>query len=306
MSIDAILLDVPPTVVRSRAPGTCGEFVQGHIQGQDFLVNCPIDLYAHADVSFQGRDGLAIEQPGQYVKIRDTLTLAANKLMLPLRHAVSVHSRIPRGKGMASSSADVAAALSAFLEASDCAVSPLNFAKLLTEVEPSDCVHFSGVAHVNHLTGDLFDQLSTPTGMRALIVDCGGEIDTLAFDRARARGVYRQQEERIALALRDLKLGLRADDAQRIAEAATESTRISQFIHRKPQFEDLLRLVMGLGALGVNCAHSGSVLGVLYRPVPGLNELLHHAVMREFGAAIGVVGDHAIISGGCHAGLASY
>ena len=31
-----------------RAPGTCGEFLQGSINGQSFLVTCPIDRYSYA------------------------------------------------------------------------------------------------------------------------------------------------------------------------------------------------------------------------------------------------------------------
>lgn len=301
MSNDDLLLDVARTVVRSRAPGTCGEFVQGHIRGQDFLVNCPIDLYSHAEVTPLDGPGLKIEQPGRYLKIRDTLTLASHELMLPLCHAVSIRSSIPRGKGMASSSADIGAALSAFLEASGCTVSPLVFAKLLTEVEPSDCVHFDGIAHVNHLTGDLLDQFPPPSGMRALIVDCGGEVDTIGFDRERARGIYRENEARIVSALRTLARGLREDDAASVADAATESARISQAIHRKPQFDELFRLVAGLGALGVNCAHSGSVLGVLYRADAAFGERLRDAVSRHLGASVDIVGDHRIISGGCDA-----
>ena len=29
-----------------RAPGTCGEFLQGSINGQSFLVTCPINRYS--------------------------------------------------------------------------------------------------------------------------------------------------------------------------------------------------------------------------------------------------------------------
>ena len=31
-----------------RAPGTCGEFLQGSINGQSFLVTCPINRYSYA------------------------------------------------------------------------------------------------------------------------------------------------------------------------------------------------------------------------------------------------------------------
>jgi len=286
-------------LVRSHAPGTCGEFMQGHIKGQDFLVNCPIDLYSCAEVTPCENSGLKIELQSQYCKVRDTLTLASHELMLPLRHAVSIRSKIPRGKGMASSSADTSATLSAFLEASACSVSPLIFARLLAEVDPSDGVHFTGITRVNHLTGDMLDHLPEPSGMRVLIVDCGGTVDTLNFDREHARAVYRKNEERITSALLTLKRGLREDDPIAIAYAATESARISQDIHYKPQFDDLLRLVTDLGALGVNCAHSGSVLGVLYLADAKLAERLCDAVTRRFGSFVGIVGDHRIISGGC-------
>jgi L-threonine kinase len=299
MHTEDLRLDTRVDIAKFRAPGTCGEFVQGHIRGQDFLVNCPIDLYAYAEVSMTDGNGLAIEQESEYHKIRDTLTLAAYELFLPLRHAVKVSSHIPRGKGMASSSADIGAALSAFLHASGHQVSPLIFARLLTEVEPSDCVHFSGIAHLNHLTGDLLESLPAPSGMRALIVDCGGEIDTLSFDRQRARAVYRTHEDSIVEALETLKLGLRNNDLHGIAQAATMSATLSQLIHRKPQFEDLLACTTDKGALGVNCAHSGSVLGILYRENSRLQRELRETVLREFGNSLTIVGDHKIIAGGC-------
>ena len=31
-----------------RAPGTCGEFLQGSINGQSFFVTCPINRYSYA------------------------------------------------------------------------------------------------------------------------------------------------------------------------------------------------------------------------------------------------------------------
>ena len=35
-----------PQITRVKAPATCGELIQGAIDGQDFLVNCPIDLFS--------------------------------------------------------------------------------------------------------------------------------------------------------------------------------------------------------------------------------------------------------------------
>jgi L-threonine kinase len=287
------------TVIRLKAPGTCGELVQGHIDGQDFLVNCPIDLYAHATVALTDRPGLQLHEADRFAKIRDTVTLAAHELMFELRHRIAVHSDIPRGKGLASSTADISAALEAVLRSCDVAASPQVFARLLTEVEPSDCTHFPGIAHLNHLTGDLVETMPAPDDLRVLVVDCGGEVDTLGFERDKARAVYRGCRDRIAAAVALLRRGLHGRRADWVAEAATASARISQDILHKPQFDTLLRAALDEGALGVNCAHSGSVLGVLHRGRARLRDRLEAMVRCEFGPSLTVLGDHRVIAGGC-------
>jgi L-threonine kinase len=292
--------EAPRLLTKTIAPGTCGELVQGHLNGRDFLVNCPIDLYAEAEVTSAATDGLHLHDAGRFHKIRDTLTLAAHECFLHLRHGVRVRSGIPRGKGMASSSADIGAALSALLTACGRTVSEELFAKLLTEVEPSDCVHFRGIAHLNHITGDLIARYRAPGKLRVLIVDCGGEIDTLVFDRQHAREVYRANEKTINEAVTRVSQGLKQGDLAMIGQAATISAELSQLIHRKPQLTELIGLTRPLGALGVNCAHSGSVLGVMYRADERLGEDLRRAVSDHFGSSLAVIGDHAVIDGGCH------
>lgn len=301
------LQDAPPSIpdtitpLRMKAPGTCGELMQGAIDEQDFLVNCPIDLYSHATVHRDTRQrGLFLDDLHRYTKIRDTLELAAHEFAIRLCHRVAIRSDIPRGKGMASSSADISAALEAVCRSAGLRLNPELFARLVTEVEPSDCVHFAGIAHVNHLTGRLFDAMPAPSDISVLVVDCGGEIDTIGFDRKRARALYRQHQPCLKNALATLKRGLHEGDAQAVADAATASARLNQQIHVKPQFPELLARARELGALGVNCAHSGTVLGIMYRTSDRLGERLAGDVERRFGAGTPIVGDYRIIAGGCH------
>lgn len=299
MLATALLLDAhTKPLTRMRAPGTCGEFVQGEIDGRDFLVNCPVDLYSYASIYNSPTPGLQLQNAGSFNKIADTISLATQEFLLDLSHRVSVRSDIPRGKGMASSTADLTAALAAVCRSCDLPLTPAAFARLLTEIEPSDCTHFEGIAHVNHLTGDLLDSLPAPDDMRVLVVDCGGEIDTIGFDRERARSVYRREPHAIREALDLLKRGLRTGNLQLVADGATRSASISQAIHFKPQFDDLLFHARKWGALGVNCAHSGSVLGVLYRASERLKDTLRTKVENHFGDGLQVVGDYAVISGG--------
>ncbi|MFP5407642.1 MAG: GHMP kinase, partial [Gammaproteobacteria bacterium] len=163
------------------------------------------------------------------------------------------------------------------------ALNPELFARLVTEIEPSDCVHFRGIAHVNHLTGRLYESLPAPTSISVLVVDCGGEIDTIGFDRKKARALYRKNQPYLKRALHTLKRGLHEGDPFAVAEGATASARLNQQIHFKPQFDELLARMRELGALGVNCAHSGTVLGVMYRSSTRLRGRLAEEVDRRFG-----------------------
>ncbi|NUZ07883.1 hypothetical protein [Piscinibacter koreensis] len=289
------------SVVRSKAPATCGEFVQGCIDGQHFLVNCPVDLYAEAGVRPCGADGVRISHAGDFGKIIEAADVMRRTFHLELHHEIAIRSDIPRGKGMASSTADLTAALQALCISCDMQLSDRQFARVLTAVEPSDCVHFPGIAHVDHLGGRLFESLPAPAGMRVLVVDCGGEVDTVSFDRARAASIYRREEPAIRAALHLMKLGLRRGDKHAVATAATLSAQISQQILPKPQFNDLLACARHCGALGVNCAHSGTVLGVLYDEDEALGEMLADAVEDTFGAGVTIQGDYRIIGGGRHA-----
>lgn len=297
--------EIPPAStaaasMRLKAPGTCGELMQGAIDERDFLVNCPVNLFSHATVSSSAREGLHLDDLNKFTKIRDAIALASHEHAFRLSHQVSISSDIPRGKGMASSSADITAALEAVCRSCDVELTDELFAQIVTEIEPSDCVHFPGIAHVNHLTGELLESMPAPDDMNVLIVDCGGEIDTISFDRQRARAVYRKEQPYLNQALRMLKRGLYEGDLGAVAEAATRSAQLNQQIHRKPQFDELLAGSRALGALGVNCAHSGTVLGVMYRSSDRLKDTLIGDIESRFGKSISIVGDFNIISGGCY------
>jgi L-threonine kinase len=287
------------SALRLKAPGTCGELMQGAIDEQDFLVNCPVNLFSYATVE-EHDDGLHLSDLNRFTKIRDTIALAAHEYAFRLGHRIAIHSDIPRGKGMASSSADITAALEAVCRSAEVRLDAQLFARLVTEIEPSDCVHFPGIAEVNHLTGRLIDSMPAPADLNVLVVDCGGEIDTIGFDRKKARAIYRQNQPYLKDALAKLKRGLRHADPLAVAEAATASARLSQQIHLKPQFDEMLATSRELGALGVNCAHSGTVLGVMYRASDRLGDTLKHAITQRFGNSVEIVGDFKIISGGCY------
>lgn len=283
------------------APATCGEFLQGRLDGIDFLINSPIDRYSMATVQRQ-QEGITVGNPEAHAKVVELLERLAARVRFRHGFHITLNSDIPQGKGMASSTADLVAALGAALAQARHSLSVADCARLLVEVEPSDCTHIPGIGHVGHLCGRIFGCLAVPVGLRVMVVDCGGTIDTTRFDRSRAHHVYatheRELRDALTLALRSFSEG----DSVGLAHAATRSARLSQQILPKPQFPDLLAITREQGALGVNCAHSGSVLGVLYQPDDCREEVLERAIRSAFGADLPIIGDHSFIPGGdlCH------
>ena len=290
-----------PLATGARAPATCGELVQGALDGRDFLVNCPIDLYSTAVIAAGRGEGLQLLSPGAWSKAAIAISRCALAQGLSLHETLAIDSPVPRGKGMASSTADISAALSAFCLHRGIELDATAFGALIASVEPSDCVHYAGIAEVDHLSGALFALWPVPRCLRVKVFDCGGSVDTVGFDRERARAVYAERRQDVQRFLGRVRCGLMSGDLAAIGAAATESARTSQLILAKPQLEELIALARSLGACGVNCAHSGTVLGVLYPDSPWLDETLAAAVADAFGTDLTLLGDHLIVGGGCHA-----
>ncbi len=91
---------------------------------------------------------------------------------------LNLDSSLPRAKGMASSTADVAAAIGATAAALGTSFGPRQQADLALAVEPSDGVMLPGIALFDHLGGRIAQSLGQPPAMRVLALEFGDEIDT--------------------------------------------------------------------------------------------------------------------------------
>ena len=162
--------------VTVRVPGSCGELLQGWHGGEPFLVTCPIARYTtvRASATLQGLVGLG-------EKSRRALQLylrGAGIKKLPF--GMRLTSELPRGKGMASSSADIAAVLAAASHALGQLLAPEAILRLAVQVEPTDAVFMPGIVCLNQVTGRVqrtYHSLSYP---QLTIFDTGGTVDTAA------------------------------------------------------------------------------------------------------------------------------
>ena len=246
-----------------RAPGVCGELVQGMLGDSYFLVTCPVDFFARVGVDlYEGSKG--VEAPPDCPK---TARAVAHTLKFlersDLGARVSVGNPIPRSKGFGSSSADLAAAIAATGQALAVEINPPQIAKLALEVEPTEGVMFPGIALFDHRQGTRTEELGLPLPVEIVALDFGGEVDTLDFNREDRRSQWESIRSETDEALAMVRGGLLQRDVRLLGRGATRSAQAAQAVMFKPRLPDVVAFAGAVGAIGVNVAHSGTAIGVL-------------------------------------------
>ncbi len=289
------------------APGTCGELVQGMTGGVDFLVTCPINQFSRATVTVSRVDG-----PGNQVrgidhlpKTRQAVTATLSRLARCLGvHGlvadVAVANPIPVGKGMGSSSADITAAVCATGKAADCDLSPDDVAKIALAVEPTDGVMFPGIAMLDHRRGKVVELLGNPPPMEVIAIDRGGQVDTLEFNTVDREEHWRSLADATAEALELVREGIRRCDPELVGRGATISARAGGPDGAGPWVERAADFAAEIGAVGVNVAHSGTVVGILLDARKRQSKPAYREAHRAFAAAESVQ-HFRIIGGGARA-----
>lgn len=288
------LADRAPAVGIASAPATCGELAQGLLDGTLVMVTCPIDLHATATVALVEGSG-RVHGPPNAPKARRAVALTLASLgRTGLDARLSLAGQIPRKKGMASSTADVAAAIAATAAALDAPLPVRRLANLALAVEPSDGVMLPGIALFDHKSGRIARSLGEPPPMRVLVLEFAGAVDTETFNALDHGAELRRQAARFREALALITAGVERGDTELVGRGATQSAVAHQGVLPKPQLPAVLALGRAAGAVGVNVAHSGTVMGLMFgedaermrwaarhvsRRLPGLLATYEHRVI---------------------------
>lgn len=246
-----------------RAPGVCGELVQGMLADVYFLVSCPVDFFARVRVElYRGDPGVSApaQCPKAAAAVKATLSYLGRE---ELGARLTINNPIPRGKGMGSSTADVAAAISATGLALNQQLAPSVVGQLALSVEPSDGIMFPGVALFDHREGRMVEELGPPPPMEIVALDFGGTVDTLEFNQVDRRDLWQSLRPQTDEALKLVRLGLNEGSPALVGRGATISAEAGQRVLFKPQLPLVKEFADSVGAVGVNVGHSGTVIGIL-------------------------------------------
>ena len=195
---------------------------------------------------------------------------------------MTINNPIPRGKGMASSSADLAAAIAATGLALGEEISPYQIAQIALSIEPTDGIMIPGVALFDHRAGIIRESLGPPPPMEIVALDLGGTVDTVQFNMVDRFQRWQSVDEQTGEALRLLRRGIEEQDPALVGRGASISAEASQTVLAKPRLAEVKEFAESVGAVGVNVGHSGTIMGVLLDARERRGKSTYHKALSAF------------------------
>lgn len=244
-------------------PASCGEFVQGILDDQEYLSSYTIDMFSTA----------ILEEKQEHVnlgpkKSRKAMEKVFERFNIPLSEceniSLNIKSSIPVGKGMASSTADIGATIKATLSMINKNLDDEEISQIASQIEPTDSILLYKNSIFNPINGQVKKYLSNLNRGSVIILEPNEVLET-SIIRSNPNYLNMKLENKsiINKSFNLLEEGLIKDDLKLIGQACTLSSMANENIHKKPYLDEIIEVSNKMDAYGVNIAHSGTVIGIL-------------------------------------------
>lgn len=245
----------------AQCPASCGELIQGWIMGSEKLVSCPVDWYSTVEVS--AGPPLVNERPLSRAMVNRLLAHWGYPAHLSQDIRIDIHSTIPVAKGMASSTADIAATAVATAQHLGHDLNESTLAQLCVSLEPTDSTVFRQLTLFDHNDASTQVACGTQPELDLLVLESPQTLRTADYHRIPRQAGLDAGAPALKRAWKKVQEACAELNPWRLGEAATLSAIASQTLLPKPEFDSLLSLVEECCLYGVNVAHSGSVVGLM-------------------------------------------
>lgn len=261
------------SIVEIKEFGHHGELLQGIFEGDDGklhrgLITLKCNLYASTAVFVKESNinEIRILPEGKVKALKAAqITLRYIGKSEEFGGYLIIHNDMPEEKGFGSSTSDVVAGIRAVAAAFNRTLMPGEIAKIAVEAErASDSIMFEECVLFAHREGKVikrYNYLIPPMYIIGFDDNSGKGINTLDYKPAE----YTFEEIKTFKVLKGLlERGLGEQDPKLIGKVATVSAKINQHYLPKPHFERIVEFANITNALGVQVAHSGTIMGILY------------------------------------------
>jgi L-threonine kinase len=249
-------------MAEAKCPASGGELIQGWIAGGEKLVSCPVDWFSTVEVSEQATPGR--ERPLMRRMLQKVVAHFGHSPDAARTLRIDFHSTIPVGKGFASSTADIAATAVATARQLGESLDEITLATLCTRLEPTDSTVFRLPTLFEHQGAASRIACRPLPPLEMLLLEGRDILLTADYHRLDRQMALQGHASQLEAAWDLFRQGCAKQESRLIGEAATISAIASQQILAKPMFNELLALAEKLDLYGVNVAHSGSLVGLLF------------------------------------------
>ncbi len=252
-----------PKVGTGTGVGTCGELVQGFTSGgQPFHVTCPIEKSSTVSVTLSpAREFRVLRSTEQLDKVELSLLRTATYLDVePCEIRVAHWTDLETGKGLGSSTADVVAAARAIAAALGRQLNATELASIATSIESSDGSMHPGLVAFDQKSGSVLRRYTWWPQFLIVMVVPMKVLNTESVDFSGKPNLGVEFDEILA----SLDVAANERNPLGFAEAASRSATLNQRFVPNPYHALLESRLEQMGALGINVAHTGTAVGVLF------------------------------------------
>ncbi len=258
--------------VTAICPGSCGELLQGWIGDSQKLVSYGIDSFSRVTVS----DGNQLEVLP--AKVRAAAEQTLQHFSIPLiqlsKIRIQVSSELPIAKGMSSSTADIAAACQAVAAYFNHEIKREEILAICLNIERTDSILFPSLTLFEQTNGSMQVVSGWCPQFYVVVLEPDQMIATeTCHSPLMEQLVYQQRKNFTQVYYRYLE-AVQEHSLTKLGEAASSSAKLNQEILPKPHFSRLMDMVEQHNLLGINVAHSGSVVGLLVEKKEQLPEIV--------------------------------
>lgn len=257
-------------------PASCGEFVQGILDNEEYLSSYAIDMFSVASLEEKKED---INLGSK--KSRKAIEKVFEKFNIPIEESKNISldlkSNIPIGKGMASSTADIGATIKATLSILNKKLNDEEISLIASEIEPTDSIILYKNSIFNPINGSVKKYLSSFDNGRVIILEPKEILETkIIRSNPNYLNIKLENKSIIKKSFNLLEKGLENNDLKLIGEACTLSSLANENIHKKPYLNEIIEISQNMNAYGVNIAHSGTVIGILIDKNMDYERIINH------------------------------
>lgn len=243
------------SLLRISCPGSCGELFQCVSRGREMLLSYGINLKTVVEFSRSVQNSSHLNS--DKIKIKQALDLLP--MLSPMTWTYNTPLSI--GKGFSTSTVDMAIFLQGSAFYQNQLLTSQELARLCAQIEPTDSVMFSDWTVLDPLSGDLVWQTDWKPNLYVYVLEPLTQVETILLERMRFCQQYDQKESEELLPW--FQTICTSKNLEQLGQLATKSALLNDKRLPKPYLKEILALAASFPCLGINIAHSGSVVGLL-------------------------------------------